>query len=224
MVLISMVQVVWDFGLVNYLIQCKEFVCEDVGSVLGLLLLLGGGFFVGIGVVVFWIVQFYCDESLVYIVRIILINFLILFFNFIFIVLLWCDMCFDVLMCINVLVVVVGIFMMLGLVWVGVGFVSLVWGEIGSSLIIVSGVSLVGVWGCLVWFQLSCWCDILCFGGFVIVVNVVILVFMDINDLVVGKMLSFGQVVIVSCVQGLMNLFVCDIMGMVCFVVYLVFL
>ncbi|MDR7272414.1 O-antigen/teichoic acid export membrane protein [Pelomonas saccharophila] len=220
MALVSMAQVVRDFGLANYLIQRKELSPEDVGSALGLSLLLGGGLFVGINAAAPWIAGFYSDASLARIVGIISINFLILPFNSISIALLRRDMRFDALMRINVSAATVGCFTTLGLAWAGVGSASLAWGEIASSLTMAAGVSLAGAWGRLVRPQLSRWRDILGFGGPVTAANVVTSVSMDINDLAVGKMLNFGQVAIASRAQGLMNLFARDIMGTVRSVAY----
>jgi O-antigen/teichoic acid export membrane protein len=104
--------------------------------------------------------------------------------------------------------------------WAGVGSASLAWGEIASSLTLALGVSLAGAWGRLARPQLRRWRDILGFGGPVTAANVVTSVSMDINDLAVGKMLSFGQVAIASRAQGLMNLFARDIMGTVRSVAY----
>jgi len=220
MALISMAQVIRDFGLANYLIQRKELSGEDVGSALGLSLLLGGGLFVGINAAAPWIAEFYNDASLAHIVGVISINFLILPFNSISIALLRRDMRFDALMRINVSAATVGCFTTLGLAWAGVGSASLAWGEIGSSLTMAIGVSLFGAWGRLAKPQLRRWRDILGFGGPVTAANVVTSVSMDINDLAVGKMLSFSQVAIASRAQGLMNLFARDIMGTVRSVAY----
>ena len=220
MALVSMAQVVRDFGLANYLIQRQNLSSEDVGSALGLSLLLGGGLFLGINAAAPWIAHFYDDASLAQIVRIISINFLILPFNSISIALLRRDMHFDALMRINVSAATVGCFTTLGLAWVGVGSASLAWGEIGSSLTMATGVSLAGAWARLARPQLRRWRDILGFGGPVTVANVVTSASMDINDLAVGKMLNFGQVAIASRAQGLMNLFARDIMGTVRSVAY----
>lgn len=220
MALVSMAQVVRDFGLANYLIQRKDLRSEDIGSALGLSLLLGGSLFLGINAAAPWIASFYNDASLARIVNIISINFLILPFNSISIALLRRDMHFDALMRINVSAATVGCFTTLGLAWAGVGSASLAWGEIGSSLTMAFGVSLAGAWGRLARPQLRRWRDILGFGGPVTAANVVTSVSMDINDLAVGKMLSFGQVAIASRAQGLMNLFARDIMGTVRSVAY----
>ncbi len=220
MALVSMAQVVRDFGLANYLIQRKDLSSEDIGSALGLSLLLGGGLFAGINAAAPWIAGFYDDASLARIVGIISINFLILPFNSISIALLRRDMRFDALMRINVAAATVGCFTTLGLAWAGIGAASLAWGEIASSLTMAVGVSLAGAWGRLARPQLSRWRDILGFGGPITAANVVTSVSMDINDLAVGKMLNFGQVAIASRAQGLMNLFARDIMGTVRSVAY----
>jgi O-antigen/teichoic acid export membrane protein len=220
MALVSMAQVVRDFGLANYLIQRKELGTEDVGSALGTSLLLGGALFAGINAAAPWIGSFYGDAGLVQIVRIISVNFLILPFNSISIALLKRDMRFDVLMRINVAAATVSTFTTLGLAWAGLGAVSLAWGDIGSSLTVALGVSLAGAWGRLARPQLRRWRDILAFGGPVTAANVVTSVSMDINDLAVGKLLDFGQVAIASRAQGLMNLFARDIMGTVRSVAY----
>jgi lipopolysaccharide exporter len=220
MALVSIAQVVRDFGLANYLIQRKDLSREDVGSALGLSLLLGGGLFLGINAAAPWIAGFYNDASLAHIVGIISINFLILPFNSISIALLRRDMRFDTLMRINVSAATVGCFTTLGLAWSGAGAASLAWGEIASSLTLATGVSLAGAWGRLARPQLSRWRDILGFGGPVTAANVVTSVSMDISDLAVAKVLNFSQVAIASRAQGLMNLFARDIMGTVRSVAY----
>jgi O-antigen/teichoic acid export membrane protein len=220
MALISMAQVVRDFGLANYLIQRKDLGPEDVGSALGTSLLLGGGLFVLAQAAAPWVGSFYGDASLVHIVRIISFNFLILPFNSISIALLRRDMRFDVLMRVNVAAAVVGTFTALGLAWAGVGAASLAWGDVAGSLATALGVSLAGAWGRLPRPQLKRWREILHFGGPVTAANVVTSVSMDINDLAVGKLLDFSQVAIASRAQGLMNLFHRDIMGTVRSVAY----
>lgn len=220
MALISMAQVIRDFGLANYLIQRKELGKEDIGSALGLSLMLGGSLFIGINLAASWIGAFYNDEHLVVIVRIISLNFLVLPFNSISIALLRRDMRFDKLMRINVAAALVGTSTTLSLAWAGVGAASLAWGDIASSATVAIGVSLVGAWGRLARPQLRRWREILHFGGPVTAANVVTSVSMDINDLAVGKLLDFSQVAMASRAQGLMNLFNRDIMGTIRSVAY----
>lgn len=220
MALISVAQVVRDFGLANYLIQHKELGREDIGSALGVALLLGGSLFIGIHAAAPSIADFYGEAGLAGIVRIISFNFLILPFNSVSIALLRRDMRFDQLMRVNVAAAVVGTFTTLGLAWGGAGSASLAWGEIASGLTIATGVSLCGAWGRLARPQLRRWREIAHFGGPVTAANVVTSVSMDINDLAIGKMLNFTQVAIASRAQGLMNLFHRDIMNTVRSVAY----
>ncbi|MDG0852762.1 lipopolysaccharide biosynthesis protein [Roseateles puraquae] len=220
MALISMAQVVRDFGLANYLIQKKDLGREDVGSALGLSILLGAGLFLLINLAAPWIAEFYREPSLVNIIRIISINFLILPFNSISIALLRRDMRFDALMRINVCAAVASCFTTLGAAWAGAGSVSLAMGEITSSLTMAVGVSLAGAWGRLPRPQLQRWRQIVGFGGPVTAANVVTSISMDMNDLAVGKILDFSQVAIASRAQGLMNLFARDVMGTIRAVAY----
>lgn len=220
MALISIAQVIRDFGLANYLIQRKTLEREDIGSALGVALLLGGGLFTVVNAAAPWVGSFYRDDSLTGIVRVISLNFLILPFNTISIALLRRDMRFDALMRVNVAAAMVGTCTTLGLAWQGAGAASLAWGDIASSLTIAAGVSLGGAWGRLARPQLQRWREIVGFGGPVTAANVVTSVSMDINDLAVGKLLDFSQVAIASRAQGLMNLFARDIMGTVRAVAY----
>jgi lipopolysaccharide exporter len=220
MALVSITQVLRDFGLANYLIQRKELSDEDIGSALGMSLLLGAGLFITVNLIAPWVGQFYNESNLVDIVRIISLNFLILPFNSLSIALMRRAMRFDQLMRINVAAAVVSASITLGLAWSGAGSVSLAWGDIGSSLTLALGLSFYGAWGRLVRPRLSRWREILAFGGPVTVANVVTTVSQDINDLAVGKLMSLEQVAISSRAQGLMNLFNRDIMGTVRTVAY----
>lgn len=220
MALVSMAQVVRDFGLANYLIQRPALEAADVGSALGTSLLLGGVLFVGINVAAPWIGDFYGDPGLAHIVRIISLNFLILPFNSISLALLRRDLRFDLLMRINVAAAVIGTSTTLSLAWAGVGAPSLAWGDVAGSLTTAVALCFAGARGRLVAPQLQRWREILRFGGPVTVANVVTSVSMDVNDLAVGKLLGFAPVAIASRAQGLMNLFHRDIMGTVRSVAY----
>lgn len=220
MALISMAQVVRDFGLANYLIQRQNLDDVDVGSALGVSLLLGISLFLGINAAAQWIADFYGEASLAGIVHIISLNFLIMPFNSISIALLRREMRFDQLMRVNVAAAIVGTFTTLGLAWAGAGSKSLACGDICSSITIAVGVSLSGAWGSMARPQLQRWRDILHFGGPVTAANVATSASMDINDLAVGKLLNFTEVAISSRAQGLMNLFHRDIMNTVRSVAY----
>ncbi|MBC7703078.1 MAG: lipopolysaccharide biosynthesis protein, partial [Rhodoferax sp.] len=220
MALISIAQVIRDFGLANYLIQRETLDADDVGSALGLSILLGGSLFVVVNAAAPFIGNFYNDASLTQIVRIIALNFLILPFNSISIALFRRKMNFALLMRINVSAAVIGTSTTLVLAWAGLGSWSLAWGEIASNMTIAAGALLAGSASALQRPRLTKWRAILSFGGPVTLANIVTSISMDINDLVVGKILNFTQVAIVSRAQGLMNLFNRDVMGTVRGVAY----
>lgn len=220
MALISVAQVVRDFGLSNYLIQRKSLDADDVGTALGMSMILGIFLFGGVMLGAPLVGQFYNDPSLTAIVRIIALNFLILPFNSILIALMRRDMEFNVLMRINVCAALVSTSVTIGLAWAGFGPWSLACGEVTSNLAIAAGIGAAGSWRRLQRPRLSRWRTILSFGGPLTMANIVTSVSMDINDLVVGKVLNFTQVAISSRAQGLMNLFHRDIMGPIRAVAY----
>lgn len=218
--LISVAQVVRDFGLSNYLIQRKDLEQDDIDSALGLSLLFGVTLCVLINLCAPLVASFYNAPSLTAVVRIISLNFLITPLNSILIALLRRDMRFDVLMRINVCAAVVSTATTLGLAWSGFGTWSLALGEIASNGIICAGLIMAGGLVKLGRPSLLRWRPILAFGGPVTAGNIVTSVSMDINDLVVGRVLGFQQVAISSRAQGLMNLFHRDIMGPIRAVAY----
>jgi lipopolysaccharide exporter len=218
--LISVAQVIRDFGLSNYLIQRKALEADDIGTAFGMSLILGGTLFVLVNAGAPLVGKFYNDSSLTYIVHIISLNFLILPFNSILVSLLRRDMNFSVLMRINVCAAVVATSTTLGMAWAGMGSSSLAWGEIASNLVIFSGVILAGGARHLRRPRLLKWRAVLGFGGPVTLANIVTSISFDISDLVVGKVLNFTQVAISSRAQGLMNLFHRDIMGTIRTVAY----
>lgn len=220
MALISVAQVIRDFGLSNYLIQRKNLERNDVATALGMSMMMGGGLFLLVNAAAPQVGIFYNDASLTDIVRIISLNFLILPLNSILIALLRRDMQFSQLMRINVGAAVASTAITLGLAWAGLGTWSLAWGEIASNVAIGSGVLLAGGWRKLPRPRLTKWRTVLGFGGPITLSNIVTSVSMDINDLVVGKLLNFSQVAISSRAQGLMSLFNRDIMGTVRAVAY----
>lgn len=220
MALISVAQVIRDFGLANYLIQCKDLDRERIGSALGVSMALALALFAIVNVGAPYVAEFYRNPGLELVVRLISVNFLIMPFNSISIALLRREMRFDQLMKVNLTAAVVAVGVTLSLAWAGLGAASLAIGDLASSLTIAVGVLLRGAWGRLARPQLLHWRAILRFGGPVTAANVITSVSMDINDLIVGRVLDLKQVAIASRAQGLMNLFNRDVMGTIRSVAY----
>ena len=109
----------------------------------------------------------------------------------------------------------VGAAVSVGLAMLGAGVYALAWGAVAGNVATVVGL----------WFirpplgfprpHIGAWRAMLSFGGQVSVTSLVNSIAMDMNDLVVGKVLGFQSVAILSRAQGLMNIFNRDLMGAV---------
>ena len=218
--LIGVAHVVRDFGLANYLIQRKTLAPDDIASALGVSLLMGGGLFVLVNLCAPLVAHFYHEPRLAAIVHLISVNFLILPFTSILTSLMRRDMLFGRLMHINIAAAVLSTGVTLGLAWGGFGTWSLAWGEITTNVAITAGAALAGTARLLRRPRLTQWRAIVGFGGPLTAANIVTSISMNINDLVVGKILTFTDVAISSRAQGLMNLFHRDIMDTIRTVAY----
>lgn len=212
MAIISITQVIRDFGLVNFLIQKKELTDEHIATAWALALMFGAGLFTLVQLAAPFIGRFYNDASLTDIARLVAVNFLILPFNSICLALLRRAMNFQVVMRINLSAAFLSTAATLTLAWLGVGAFSLALGAVINNGIVAIGIVLVGAAKRLRAPRLAHWREILGFGGPLTVANVITSAAMDINDLAVGKILGFQSVAIISRAQGLMNLFHRDFM------------
>lgn len=218
--LISVTQVIRDFGLVSFIIQKKELTEEHVGTAWGMSLILGGSLFVVIQACAPLIGQFYDNPHITTIVRIVTLNFLLLPFNSVCLALLRREMQFPRLMRINQSAAFLSTVATLTLAWLGWGSLSLAIGAVVVNAVVAIGVRRSGVSKRLGRPNLVHWREILHFGGPITFANVITSMSMDVNDLAVGKILGFKPVALVSRAQGLMNLFHRDFMNAVRSVAY----
>lgn len=210
--LIGIAQVVRDFGIGSYLVQEKNLTDEHVRSAFGVSLALGGVLFAVFIVGAPWAGLFYQDSRIVGIVRIIAFNFLLLPFCSISLSLLRRSMKFGPIMAANTTGAVLGAAVLLSLAWGGFGPASLAWGSLAAN----AGTGLVA------WLArperrmlrpgFAHVRTIFRFGGQSTIAAVVTSIAMDVNDLIVGKVMGFSAVAMLSRAQGLMNLFHRDIM------------
>lgn len=213
--LIGIAQVVREFGIGNYLVQEKDLTEAKVRSAFGVSLLLGGGLFLIFALCAPLVGRFYADERMTMIVRIISLNFLVLPFCSISKALLHRDMEFGRLLYVNLTAAVAGFVVTIGLAWYNLGPQSLAWGAVASNIVTGIGAWLASRKRRFLLPSLREWRAIASFGGQSSLAAVIASVTMDINDLVVGKVLGFAPVAILSRAQGLMNLFHRDLMGAV---------
>lgn len=218
--IISVTQVIRDFGLVSFLIQKKDLTVDHISTAWALALILGGSLFVAVELAAPFIGAFYNDPSLTNIARIVAINFMILPLNSVCLALLRREMNFQTVMRLNLAGAFLSTLATIGMAWAGMGAYALAIGSVLNNAIVAAGLLLVGAASRLVWPTLRTWREILKFGGPVTFANVITSITMDVNDLVVGKLMGFQAVAIVSRAQGLMNLFHRDFMNAVRNVAY----
>ncbi|MCB1997202.1 MAG: lipopolysaccharide biosynthesis protein [Rhodoferax sp.] len=209
---IGIAHVLREFGVGNFLIQQKDLSIAHVRTAFGLALAVGGGLALAIFTAAPWVARFYDAPAMAGLMRIVALNFLVLPWCTISLSLLRREMRFQTLLYVNLTASVVGTAVTLSLAWAGHGPASLAVGSVAGNL--TTGF---GAW----WARgrptplrpgWSEWRAVLGFGGQSAVTGVVTTVAMDINDLVVGKVMGFAPVAILSRAQGLMNLFHRDVM------------
>lgn len=205
--LIGIGQVIRDFGIGNFLIQEKHLTKEHIRTAYGVSFLIGGTLFLTFAAGASLVGQFYGDQRMTWIVQIVALNFLLMPFCSISQALLKRDMQFGRLMNVNVAAAIIGSIVTLWLAFEKLGPQSLAWGAIA-----VNAATGIGAWlarnerG----FDLPSlkeWRKVLTFGGQSAGVAVITTVAMDMNDLVVGRVLGFAPTAIVNRANGLVNLF-----------------
>jgi len=210
---IGVAQVLRDFGIGNYLIQEKEITDAHVGTAFGISLLLGGTLFLLVVMLAPVAASFYEEPAMAATMRIAALNFLVLPFCTVSMSLLRRAMRFQALLYVSLGATALSLLVTVALAWSGWGANSMAVGSVVQSLAIALGTWLASQDRLLHMPTLVLWRPLLRFGGQSALTNVVTTISMDANDLVVGKVLGFQSVAMISRAQGLMNLFHRDVMG-----------
>ena len=211
----SIAQVLRDFGVASYLIQEKELTDEHIRTALGVTLVIGVGLAVVVAVAAPWVAVFYSEPQMRELLWLGAVNFLLLPFSTISLALLRRSLAFKAVAMVNLVASLSGALTSVTLSWLGFGPMGLV-----AGTLVVSATTGLAAW----WAQgdrrvlrpgLSQWRSLFKFGAQSSAVGVVTSISMDINDLAVGKLMGFAPVALLSRAQGLMNLFHRDLMGAV---------
>lgn len=213
--LIAIGQVVREFGIGNYLIQEKNLTISHIRTAFGLSFLIGGTLFLCFSLGAPLAGHFYKDERMTWIVRLIALNFLVMPFCSISLALLRRNMEFGRLMGVNVAAAIAGAATTLGLAIAELGPQSLAWGAIAANVVTGLGAWIARSDHKLLLPGLSEWRRVLAFGSQSAGVAVITTIAMDINDLVVGRVLGFAPTAIINRANGLVNLFNQQVMGAV---------
>lgn len=212
--LVGIAQVIREFGVGTYLIQESDLSQAKLDTALGISCISGSLIFVGVFASASLIGSFYGDIRVDESLRVIALNFLILPICSIAMTMLRRAMRFDQLLVANLLGGVAGFVVTISLALIDHGPESLAWGSVTCNLV-TAGIS----WKALEntdrpkRLRLSEWRTLVTYGKQTTLAGVVVSASMDINDLVLGKVLGFSPVAILSRAMGLMNLFQRDLMG-----------
>lgn len=210
---IGVAHVLRDFGIGNYLIQESQLTDDHIRTAFGLSLMLGGTLAAFVYAAAPWVAAFYNAPSMRPLVQVVALNFLALPFCTISMALLRREMRFKHLLYVNLTAMVLGTATSLSLAFSGMGPMSLAIGAVVGN--VATGV---GAWlarGAQVPLRpsLKHWRGIGSFGGKASLIGITGTLSMDANDLIMGKLLGFGPVALVSRAQGLMYLFQRDAMS-----------
>jgi lipopolysaccharide exporter len=209
-----------DFGISNFLVQSPTVSKSEIRASFGISLLLGAALFGVLCLIAPLIARFYNDPRLTITLWICALNFLVLPFNSVPSALMRRDMQFQRLIYITLTAAVLGTTTTVGLAMLGAGPNSMAIGALTTSL-----VTAIGAYMARQDFRglapsLAGWRPIANFGGQSALTSVVTSISMDIHELVIGKVLGFAPVAIISRAQGLMNMIHRDLMSAVRSVAY----
>jgi O-antigen/teichoic acid export membrane protein len=210
--IIGIAQALRDFGIGNFLIQEKSLSEAHIRTAFGFSLLIGGSLFIIVYCAAPLVANFYTDGRLTQTLRISAMNFLVLPFCTISLALLRREMAFKQIVTVTLMAAIVGFIVTIGLAYFGFGPNSMAIGAVVGNIATGIGAWIARTERRILLPSLSEWRALLNFGGQSILASVVTTIAMDINDLVLGKILGFAPVAMISRAQGLMNLFHRDIM------------
>jgi lipopolysaccharide exporter len=210
---IGIAHVLRDFGIGNFLIQEKNLTDDHIRTAFGLSLILG----LSLAALIFFaaplIAAFYKAPTIHALVQVVALNFVVLPFCTISMALLRRDMQFKRLLYVNLGALTLGTGTTLTLALWGLGTMSMAIGAVVGNVATGTGAWLARGARIPLRPSLKNWRGMGSFGGKASLIGITSTLSLDANDLIMGKMLGFGPVALISRAQGLMYLFQRDVMG-----------
>jgi lipopolysaccharide exporter len=210
---IGIAQVLRDFGVGNFLIQEKNLSEAHIRTAFGISLVIGVVLFLVTFVGAPWAGRFYGEAQMVATLQISALNFVVLPFCSISLALLRRGMQFQRLLIVTLVSAAAGFMVTIWLAYAGFGPNSMAIGALVGNIFIGAGARLARPDRRILLPAFSEWRALMNFGARSSAASVVTTISMDINDLVLGKILGFAPVALLSRAQGIMNLFHRDLMG-----------
>jgi lipopolysaccharide exporter len=210
---LAIVQVVRDFGVGTFIIQHAKLDHAITRQALGVTYSIALLLFIALNVGAGAAARFYGEPQVETILRVMSLNLLIYPFNSISMALLRRDLEFATIAKSTVGSTLVGTCCTLLFAWLGHGPISLAFGELASSLVMMTALVTARGWLTPSVPALSKCREIFSIGGATTLAGIVTSASMNSSDIVAGKVLNFTEVGIASRAMGLMNLFHRDVLG-----------
>jgi O-antigen/teichoic acid export membrane protein len=218
--IVALAQVVRDFGVAAYLVQEPELTNDRVRTAFGITCVLGVALFLVTLVASPIAGHFYSDPRLVEVLYILGLNFLLIPFGSTSLALLRREMRFDAICIINLSASVTNLATALILAALDQGYLSLAWASVvGTATTTALALGLKHTDG-LLSPSFSEWRRVLRFGSQLTATGMITEVAMNINDLVIGRVIGVTAVALVSRAQGVMNVMHRDLLGAVANVMF----
>lgn len=209
---IGIAQLLRDFGIGSYLIQERDLTEERIRTAFTVTMIVSLCLFLVVLASASPAARFYDDARLNGVLSLLSINFLLVPFNSTTMSLLKRQMRFGLLAIFGILASITGTASAIGFALAGAGYNALVYSSIVSTLTLVAAGAIYRGSEFVLKPTLVEWRRVTGFGSQVAFTNVLAHIAINMNDLVVGKVLGFTAVGILSRAQGVMNLFHRDMM------------
>ncbi len=210
---IAVAQYLRDFGIASFLVQAPKLTDAHISTAFGISLLIGIALFTSVWLLAPLAARFYNEPAIFEALFLSSLNFLILPFCSISMSLLRREMRFKQIAAINIAAAISSAVTTVWAATLGAGPNSMAIGSIALSLATGLGTWLARKDHRFLMPALTEWRTLLKYGGQASAASAINSLALSTNDLVLGKVLGFGPVAIISRAQGLVNLFHRDLMA-----------
>lgn len=221
--LVGLAQVVRDFGVGSYLVQETELTPQRVNTAFTLTTVIGFLLFCTSFVAAPLIAAFYVDARLTEILRVLSINFLLIPIGSTSLALLRREMRFGGIFIVNLGANIASFALTMALAFTGHAHMSLVWSSVAGTALTAGIAWYLRPNDAPLQFGLRDWRRVVSYGGQLTAAGVITELAMNVNDLVIGRVMGPASVAIASRAQGVMNLMHRDLLGAVSGVMFAAF-